>query len=256
MAFTLAVKAIAVALLLGMLALLETGRRLGLRARTRLPGGSLGFTAVEGAVFGLLGLLLAFTFSGAASHFDARRELVGREANHIGTAWLRLELLPPPAQPALRELFRSYLDARLATYRKLPDMKAVAAEWERSTALSRQIWTQAVAACQDSGYPPAALLLLPALNEMIDITTTRLVASWMHPPPVVFGMLLALALAGALLAGFEMAAAARMWLHMLAFGLATSAAVFVILELEYPRLGWIRVDPVDRVLVDLRARMG
>jgi hypothetical protein len=47
---------------------------------------------VEGAVFGLLGLLIAFTFSGAASRFDDRRALIVEEANDIGTAWLRVAL--------------------------------------------------------------------------------------------------------------------------------------------------------------------
>jgi len=51
----------------------------------------------------LLGLLLAFTFSGASSRFDARRHLIIEETNAIGTAYLRLGMLPAAAQPALRE---------------------------------------------------------------------------------------------------------------------------------------------------------
>jgi hypothetical protein len=58
-----------------------------------------------------MGLLIAFTFSGAASRFDTRRQLVVEEANAIGTAYLRLDLLPASAQSALRESFRRYLEA-------------------------------------------------------------------------------------------------------------------------------------------------
>jgi hypothetical protein len=58
---------------------------------------------VEGAVFGLMGLLLAFTFSGAASRFEVRRQLIVQETNAIGTAYLRLDLLPPGDQPKMRE---------------------------------------------------------------------------------------------------------------------------------------------------------
>src|SRR5512143_443438 len=94
-------------LFVGMILLLELGRRLGRRRQGKHEEGArAGLGAVEGAVFALLGLLIAFTFSGAASRFDARRELIVREANAIGTAWLRLSLLPADAQPGLRVLFR------------------------------------------------------------------------------------------------------------------------------------------------------
>jgi hypothetical protein len=80
-----------------------------------------GLGAIEGAIFGLLGLILAFSFSGALTRFDARRHLVVEEANDIGTAWLRVALLPADAQPPMRDLFRRYLDSRIEVYRKVPD---------------------------------------------------------------------------------------------------------------------------------------
>src|SRR6187399_822560 len=111
----------------GMLAAMEAGRRIGVRRRARDPeGAEIGLGTINGAVFGLMGLLIAFTFSGAASRFDKRRELVVQEANNIGTAYLRLDLLPASAQPALRERFRRYVDARIAAYRALPDAAAAA----------------------------------------------------------------------------------------------------------------------------------
>ena len=83
----------AVFLFLGMLLLLEAGRRIGIRRMANDAEGSrAGLGTVEGAVFGLLGLLIAFTFSGAASRFDTRRELIIEETNNIGTAYLRLVL--------------------------------------------------------------------------------------------------------------------------------------------------------------------
>src|SRR5580704_121962 len=107
-------------LLLVILASLEVGRRIGIHRRKADPeGASAGLGAIEGAVFGLMGLLIAFTFSGAAARFDGRRQLVGEEANAIGTAYLRIDLLPQSAQPTLREDFRNYLDARFASYREL-----------------------------------------------------------------------------------------------------------------------------------------
>ena len=249
---------LALGLMLGMLVLLEVGRRMGDRRLANDPDGArAGTGTVEGAVFALLGLLIAFTFSGAASRFDARRDLIVQETNAIGTAYLRLDLLPAGAQPALRDLFRRYVDSRLETYRKIPDVEAVKAELARSTALQGEIWTQAVAASRLEGAPPpAAMLLLPALNDMIDITTTRAMAARMHPPLVIFAMLFGLGLASALLAGYGMAGGkSRNWLHMIGFAAVMAVAVYVILDIEFPRLGLIRVDAFDQALVELRASM-
>src|SRR5262245_2274359 len=114
----------ALGLLAGILLFLALGRALGRRAIARHdPNGLLGGGSLEAAVFGLLGLLIAFTFSGALTRFDQRRAQVVDEANAIGTAYLRIDLLPAASQPPLRAMFREYVDARLATYRKLPDLE-------------------------------------------------------------------------------------------------------------------------------------
>ena len=219
-------------------------------------GAQAGTGAVEGAVFALVGLLIAFTFSGAASRFDARRDLIVAETNAVGTAWLRLDLLPATNRPSATASLQ-YLDARLAVYRKLPDMEAAQAELTKATALQTTIWAQALAAGQREGASPDAIkLLLPALNDMFDITTTRTMAAQIHPPVVIYGMLIALALASALLAGYGMASSkSRSWLHILGFAAVMAVAVYVIIDLEFPRLGLIRVDTFDQALVELRASM-
>jgi hypothetical protein len=238
-----------------MILLLETGRRVGRKHRERNPDEAAS-GAVEGAVFALLGLLLAFTFSGAASRFDDRRQLVSEEANAIGTAYLRIDLLPDAAGLPLRDLFRRYLDSRFETYRKLPDVEAAMAEWNDSVTLQGEIWTNAVAACSESGSAQATMLLLPALNEMIDITTTRLTATRIHPPAIIYVMLGVVSLLAALLAGYGMASSrSRSWIHMFIFAAIIAGTVMVILDLEYPRLGFIRVDSADQVLSDLRRSM-
>src|SRR5262249_8123659 len=189
--------------------------------------------------------------------FDTRRQLIVEEANNIGTAYLRLDLLPTALQPPLRDSFRRYLDARIDVYRKLPDIAAAKESLAKANELQGQIWRQAVAASRAEGAPAAApILLLPALNAMIDITTTRTMATQMHPPAVVFVMLFGLALAASLLAGYGMTGSkVRSWFHMLGFALVMATAVYVILDIESPRLGLIRVDAFDQALVDLRESM-
>jgi hypothetical protein len=244
----------AFALFVGMLILLNVGRRIGARHLASDPKGArTGTGTIEAAVFALLGLLIAFTFSGAVSRFDHRRHLIVEETNAIGTAYLRLDLLPTGAQPALRETFRQYVNSRLETYRKLADIEAAKAEHSKSIKLQEAIWTNAVAASEAQGASSEApMLLLPALNHMIDITTTRAMALELHPPLIIFGMLFLVALASALLAGYSMAGGKdRKWLHVIGFALVIGITVYVILDIEFPRFGLIRVDAFDKALVDL-----
>jgi hypothetical protein len=130
--FTLGAMLLAGGLFLALVACLEIGRRVGVRRAARDgEAARAGAGVVEGAVFALLGLLVAFTFSGAAARFDQRRALIVEEANAIGTAYLRLDLLPAAAREELRESFRRYVDARLAV------STARCRTWPRSTPRSR-----------------------------------------------------------------------------------------------------------------------
>lgn len=248
----------ALALFAGMLILLNVGRRIGARHLASDPKGArIGTGTIEAAVFALLGLLIAFTFSGAVSRFDDRRHLIVQEANAIGTAYLRLDLLPAGAQPAMREEFRRYVQYRLEVFRKLSDVRAAQEELAVANQMQGKIWSQAIAASHAEGAASSAqVLLLPALNQMIDITTTRTMALQLHPPLVIFVMLFLVALASALLAGYSMAGGTdRKWLHVMGFALVIALTVYVILDIEFPRFGLIRVDAFDQALVDLLESM-
>jgi len=242
-------------LALGSVGLLELGRRTALR---RLAAGEkvASYGVVEGAMFGLLGLLIAFSFSAAAGRFERRRTLIVEEANAIGTAYLRLDLLPPEAQPPLRADFRRYVDSRLAVYEAIPDVESVKERLARSSELQREIWARAVDAARTSNLPQALLLIVPALNDMIDITTTRTVALQTHTPQIVFVMLSLVVWVCSLLAGFSIAAPEkRSHLHVFSLAGIFSLTVFVIIDYEYPRVGFVRINATDQVLVDLRDSM-
>src|SRR5258705_11800705 len=105
MIYTTTAVVLLLCLLIAMVLFLELGRRIGIRRiAVDAEGVKEGSGAVEAAVFGLLGLLLAFTFSGAAERFDTRRHLIVEGANAIGTAYLGMDLLPAEEQPPLRDL--------------------------------------------------------------------------------------------------------------------------------------------------------
>lgn len=241
------------ALLIGMPCAMEIGRRVALaRGEDLAKESEPGVSALDASIYGLFGLLLAFIFSGAATRFDHRRELIVEEANAIGTAYLRVDLLPADSQVSLRPLFRQYVESRLATYRDIRSLESAMEDYRHSQELQLQIWRQAVAGAQRTANPAVYSLVLGALNEMIDITTTRLAASRFHPPQVVYLMLLALGLASSFVAGTAMARSrTRQWSHILVFTLVISSAVYVILDIEFPRLGLIKVEAADQLLVEL-----
>jgi hypothetical protein len=249
---------IAVTLFTGIVLCLAFGRWLGHRAIARHGNAAMpNVGSLETAVFALMGLLIAFTFSGALTRFDVRRAQVVDEANAIGTAWYRIDLLPASAQPALRESFRSYVDARIATYKKLPDVAAAQSELALSQQLQAKIWSQAVAAvAMPETRPGTDLLVMPALNQMFDLQAARVAATQIHPPQIIYAMLIGLALASALLAGYQTAGEKGYdWVHKIGFAGIVALTIYVILDLEYPRLGWIRLDAIDQLLVNVRASM-
>jgi multidrug transporter EmrE-like cation transporter len=127
----------------------------------------------------------------------------------------------------------------------------------RSQSIGQQIWTRAVAETRlPSSHPSAGLLLLPALNAVLDMATTRTMALQVHPPGVVYALLFGLGLFCSLLAGYRMAAGTlRSWLHILGFTLITVVVVYVTLDIEYPRTGLFRLQSADQLLHDAREGM-
>jgi len=229
-----------------MIILLQLGHSLRLRRETAPQS-----AAIEGAVFALFGLLLAFTFSGAVARYDAHRQLVVEESNDIGTAYLRLDLLAPQDQPQLRQLFRDYVNSRLHLYDGVSNEVS-----EATQQLQREIWQKSVAAAAAStANPDATRLLLPALNSMIDITSTRQNSFNMHPPAVIFYLLFVLSAGCALVAGYGMTATRRSWFYTIALAVTVTFTIYATLEIEYPRKGLIRLTHMDDTFLQLRDSM-
>jgi hypothetical protein len=244
-------------LIAAMLVSIEFGYRTGLRRRARSPETTRALSpVVKASVFGLMGLLIAFTFAGAGVRFDNRRMLIAEEANAIEKAYFRLDLLPPESQPQLREDFRAYVRGRLAVTRNLPNMEAVNADLKQLSTLQGKIWEEAADATKGSSSPATQMLVLSALNEMMDAATRRTVGIISHLPLLVWVLLVLTVLLGSFLTGYSMSMSrARDWLSGIIFAIVISSAIYVTFDYEYPRAGLIRVDVVDQLLVQTLERM-
>jgi hypothetical protein len=264
LAFLLFSSAVSLLFFVGSLILLNLGRRLGTHRLTREGVAAMtGLNAVEGAVFALVGLLLAFTISGALQRFDERKQLILQEANAISSAYDRLDLLENEARLKLKEKLKEYVQARINLYRMPIEFvlwtgsEITSAEQQAKIfKLKAEIWDGAVAACPPASSRAACPLILPSLNSVFEIARLRNGANERHPPQIIYVMLFGLGLGGSLLAGFGMAAArTQSWVHMVTFAATLAVALFVITDIEFPRLGLIRVDYFDHFLNEVYERM-
>jgi hypothetical protein len=256
--------AIAAVFFVGSLILLRLGQHLGLRYRKRNgTEGTGGLATVEGAIFGLMGLLLAFTIAGALQRFDDRRQLVIQEATAATTAYDRLALFGGDDGSRLQSSLKEYVQARVDLYRMAHDFLLLQRaehysdqQEKKGLELKNQLWDAAVAACPQPNYRPACALSLPALNSLFEVARQRAGAAEKHPPQIIYFMLFGLGLGCSLLAGFGMAASARRsWIHMVLFAATLAVALYVVTDMEYPRLGLIRIEAFDHFLKDAYDQM-
>jgi hypothetical protein len=247
----------AAALFPALLLALEIGWLWGRRVLSRTgPRLEQGLATIQTAVFGLLSLLLAFSFGAGQTRLEARRAQIILEYNAIGTVYQRIDMLPTAEQPAMRELLRRYLDARLRVYEDIMHREATDKELAECAAISRDIWRSAVKACAKSPWPATSFLFLPGVNAMVDTTTARTVALEARTPVLVLLLLWFVAVVSSLLGGFAMSVnPERSWPHLVIYGLIVSLTFYVIQDLDSPRFGFIRLTAEQHMLIALRKTM-
>lgn len=213
---------------------------------------------LTGVVFSLLGLMVSFSFAGAYGRYEERRHVILQESNAIGTAYLRVDMLPEQSQPAIRDLFRKYAETRAQFYDALRETGKEPAinSFNKAVELQNAIWTASVQASGATKDTAPRMLLMPALNEMIDIVSTRNLAVQTHPPALVSVALSLLALLSAWFAGYNARKATRPLIYYsLAFSFAISFMMYVILDLEFPSHGFVNLRDANSLLVDLAKSM-
>ena len=205
-----------------------------------------------GSLFALLGLMLAFSFNLATTFYGMRREIIIDEANNIGTAILRADLYSKSDRQLFRADFKNYIEARIDYYDS-KDANTVSDALERTVQIQQKLWGRASELSTDTGYYVASMQMIPALNNLIDITTTRLYGDYVHLPDPIIYLLILLACACAFYVGYTIAGKEKFdWMLAIGFYLLTSLVVFVIFDLDRPRRGLIKLDKINNAIVDLR----
>ena len=245
-------------LLVWMLIMVELGWRVGVYLSSKYGVKKIDASdTFLASIFGLLALLIALTFSGASDRFDKRRDLIVQEVSAIGTAYQSVDLLTKKDQPQIREIFKKYIDSRISLYANKDTLSEAHLEKKvaEHNAIGDEVWKAVVGAVEDTAYPQklVAAQILPQLSDMFTASENQRLASKFHPPPIIIQALVGLALIGSLIAGYNMGIEkSRDWLLTIIFVLLMSGTIYVIMGLEYPRLGKDKLDNFEVELVTRR----
>jgi uncharacterized membrane protein len=231
-----------------------------LASRSRRPesaGHEWAFGVGQAAVFGLIAVILGFSFAFAASRYEARNALVVNEADAIRTAYLRAGFLRPDRAAAFRAVLLEYAGTRLQTYALVSDMRAETRSIAKSDALQERLWTLASATARRDPRSPFFVDLTRSVIDVIDVSEEQEAALNNHVPRDVLGIVLLSTLAGAFLLGLTFGRAkSRNTVLAVIFCALFAATVFTIVDLDHPQGGFVKVDvaPLQAVLDDMGRR--
>ncbi len=207
--------------------------------------------AMVAAILGLLAFILAFTFSMAASRFDARRHAVLEEANAIGTTYLRTGLLPEPQRSEIARRLRRYTEVRTQSISTANIAESIA----QSEELHKQLWTLALEAAERDRSSIMTGLFLQSLNETIDLHAKRLFVGLQSRIPITIWMtLFILTLLGLVSVGYQAGlSATQRSPEMVILTLAFAGVLFLIVDLDRAHEGLLKVN--QQPMIDLLRTM-
>jgi len=207
-------------------------------------------SGIGAAMLGILGVLLGFTLSMAIARWDARRDVIIKESNAIGTLWLRAGLFEEPLREELRSVLRDYTDTRIALGGSRGDLDALRTAQSEGVALHAKLWSVVERADQPGVSPATLSTLIMAANEVIDLHELR-VASIENFLPAFLILLLpgVAAVAVAALAWSFGTTTERGRTPILLLTLLIGAVILLIMDVNRPQRGAIGVGaaPLERV---------
>ena len=198
---------------------------------------------VVSATLTLLGLIIGFTFSLATSRYDQRRLFEEQEANAIGTEYVRAELLPANETAGVKQLLAQYLDHRIDFYQASYG-PALTSLNQETASLQTQLW-QSIKP-QAAAHPdPVTALVVSGMNDVLNSEGYTQFAWWNRIPTSAWGLMIAIALLANMLVGYAAQRSRRGTILLFVLPVIVSISFFLIADIDSPRGGLIRIQPVD-----------
>ena len=207
---------------------------------------------IEGSLLGLLALLLAFTFGMSASRYETRRAVMLSEANNIGTVILRCDLYPDSTRNKLRTYLKEYVEARIAYFQAGTDDTKERNTIQATEKWDGMIWSTVAEASKVKDNLVASNQMVPALNAMIDIVTTRNAEKNATVPDSILWLLFLLCIISSFILGFQKSTSRNPYIISIVFALMVCACIQVIIDLDRPRQGFINMQGTNQFIVDLK----
>jgi hypothetical protein len=244
---------ITICVLLSMILFYWTGHRITRRALLKkLPGENKTSNVVEGSLLGLLALLLGFSFSLSNSRYDKRQSLVIDEANAIGTAILRCDLYPDSVKTPLKLAMQDYLEARIRYDEAGANKDSIIKSLGTTEHAQKRLWKIVSMAAQSQENTVRTNQMVPALNEMFDIASTRQALLLAKVPDLVFFLLFALCFTGSFLIGYSDHKDPE-WGIVSSFLIMIGLSIYMILDLDRPGTGIINNEAIYQQITALRS---
>ncbi len=199
------------------------------------------FNIILSASLTLLGLIIAFSFSMAATRYDLRKNYEEVEANAIGTEYVRMDLLPAADANKLRALLRSYLALRVAFYVSHDEgehLRIIA----RTTALQAELWSAVLPPAKAQPTPITALAV-SGMNDVLNSQGYAQAGFWNRIPTAAWALMAAIAIGCNLLVGYGSRSVTAGSKLLPILPLLVSIAFMFISDIDSPRHGIIRVKP-------------
>lgn len=211
------------------------------------------FGVLQGALLGVVGLILAFGLSLAVGRYEDRRAAVVAEANAIGTTYLRAQLLAEPDRSRSLALLREYTDLAIRLSHDVPassDMRRTAAA---EGVVQRRLWRLAAETLDGAPVASGPRLYVDSLNSMIDMQTVRIAGLNNRVPGAVLALEVIGAAAALGLLGLYLSVVGRGIVPVVLAAALVTMLLLVTFDLDRPVRGLITVPSTP--LETLRASM-
>lgn len=210
-------------------------------------------TVAENSVFALLALLMAFTFSGAFDRYEARKERILQQADAFEKTLRYLDVVQPKYREILKPQIVKYMNLHLDAYHAIPYMDIVKHALDQASIIEDQIWQTTVIAGYTDPNESLGQSFIDVVSALFEQAHNGINMTKMHAPAIIFYLMLGLAALGAFMIGYDSAEnKQKQPLHIAFYVLLTGATIFIILNLEFPRIGFIHSGTFDQLIVDVR----
>jgi uncharacterized membrane protein (Fun14 family) len=199
------------------------------------------YQMILAATLTLLGLIIGFSFSMAISRYDQRKNLEEEEANAIGTAYVRADLLPAAEAARVRALLKEYVDVRMQFY-STRDGEQLGGVAERRAKLQAELWAavQGPAAAQPTAV---AALVVKGMNDVLNAQGYTQAAWWNRIPHAAWLLMMIIAICSNVLLGYGVHPTKAARRLLLVMPLVVSISFLLIADIDSPRGGVIHVNP-------------